>query len=80
MATNSTSTPVTNALIDRTSPWQRGSNENTHGLLRQYFPKGTSLACFNQADSDTVASERNQRPRNTLDFNTPENTLNQMMQ
>lgn len=67
-------------FCDPASPWQRGSNENTNGLLRQYFPKGTSLAHVSQADLDTVATELNQRPRKTLDFKTPEDTLNQMMQ
>ena len=67
-------------FCDPASPWQRGSNENTNGLLRQYFPKGTSLARFSQADLDAVATELNQRPRKTLDFKTPEDTLNQMMQ
>ena len=58
-------------FCDPQSPWQRGSNENTNRLLRQYFPRGLDLAPFSQAQLNKVARQLNERPRKTLDFQTP---------
>ena len=62
-------------FCDPQSPCQRGTNENTNQLLRQYFPKGTDLSGYSQADLNKVALQLNQRPRKTLSFCTPADKL-----
>jgi IS30 family transposase len=66
-------------FCDPKSPWQRGSNENTNGLLRQYFPRGKSVAHYTQEDLDLVAAKLNRRPRETLAWKTPAKKLSQFL-
>lgn len=66
-------------VFDPQSPWQRGSNENTNGLLRQYFPKGTDLSNHNARELDAAAHTLNTRPRKTLGWKTPAEALDQFL-
>ncbi len=67
-------------FCDPKSPWQRGSNENTNGLLRQYFPKGTDMAALTQQDLDAAAHSLNNRPRQTLGWKAPSQKLAEVLQ
>lgn len=66
-------------FCDPHSPWQRGSNENTNGLLRQYFPKGSILSGLTQEELDLVAKQLNERPRQTLDWSSPADALRKLL-
>jgi hypothetical protein len=66
-------------FCDPRSPWQRGTNENTNGLLRQYFPKGTDLSIYDADEISAVAAALNARPRKTLGWKTPAEALDQLL-
>jgi IS30 family transposase len=79
MANHSEFTVATGVQVyfcDPQSPWQRGSNENTNRLLRQYLPKGRPVDGYSQVQLNAIARRLNERPRKTLDFATPAETLN----
>ena len=73
-------TDVNVYFCDPRSPWQRGTNENTNRLLRQYFPKGTNLSEYSQSALNKIALRLNQRPRKTLGFQAPADKLQAVLQ
>jgi IS30 family transposase len=75
----SVATGVPVYFCDPHSPWQRGSNENTNGLLRQYFPRSTDFRAVTQSDLDAVAAELSDRPRQTLEWKSPCQALDQAL-
>ena len=75
----SVATNVQVYFCDPRSPWQRGSNENTNGLLRQYFPRSKNLSQISQSQLNAIALRLNQRPRKTLDFETPADRLRDVL-